>query len=205
MLKIDSIAAIRAGVTLRGRDATRPVLGGPIRLVRIGDISREGRIAPEGVIQIRPAESIGADVFLRPGDVLVAARGTRNTAAVYNLNLPGAIAGAQFFVLRPKGHVLPEFIAWYLRSDPVRLHFDNRRKGTHVQLIQRADIAEIEIPLPPMNVQRRIVALADLIEREHTLSTRLADLRCRYQSQLLLRATRVPHRPSAHQPILSSP
>lgn len=192
MQKLDSIAEIRAGVTLRGRDATRPVLEGPIRLVRIGDISRDGRIAPESIIRIHPAESIGPDLFLRPGDVLVAARGTRNTAAVFNLDLPGAIAGAQFFVLRPKGQVLPEFLAWFLRSEPVSRYFDNRRKGTYVQLIQRADIAEIEVPLPPMDEQRRIVAMADLVEQEHILSTRLAELRSRYRSQLLLQAARVP-------------
>lgn len=197
MAKLDSIAEIRTGVTLRGRDATRPVPEGPIRLVRIGDISREGRIAPESIIRIHPAESIGPDQFLRPSDVLVAARGTRNTAAVYNLDLPGAVAGAQFFVLRPRGRVLPEFLTWYLRSDPVRQHFDNRRKGTYVQLIRRADIAEIEVPLPPKVQQRRIVALADLIEQEHGLSTRLAELRSRYRSQLLLQAARVPDHPSA--------
>jgi hypothetical protein len=54
MLKLDSIAEIRAGVTLRGRDATRPVLEGPFHLVRIGDISREGRIAPAGVTRLKP-------------------------------------------------------------------------------------------------------------------------------------------------------
>jgi hypothetical protein len=196
MPKLDSIAEIRVGVTLRGRDATRPVLEGPLHLVRIGDISREGQIVPESIIRIHPAESIGPDLLLKQGDVLVAARGTRNTAAVYNLKLPGAIAGAQFFVLRPSGRVLPEFLAWYLRSDSVRRHFDNRRKGTYVQLIQRADLAEIEVPLPPMDMQRRIVALSGLIEQEHALSTRLAELRSRYRSQLILRKACVSHSPS---------
>lgn len=188
---LDSITEIRTGVTLRSRDATRPVSGGSLDLIRIGDVSPEGRISPDDIIKIEPSDHVSQDQLLRPGDVLVAARGTRNTAAVYELALPKAIAGAQFFILRPTGRVLPAYLAWFLRSEPVRQHFDSRRKGSYIQLIRRSDLAEIEVPLPPLEEQRRIVEIAALIEQEHTLSARLCALRSTYHSQQLLQqATR---------------
>lgn len=188
---LDSITEIRAGVTLRGRDATRPVPGGSLHFIRIGDVSPEGQIAPADIINISPTEPISPDLFLRAGDVLVAARGTRNTAAVYELDLPQAIAGAQFFILRPNERVLPSYLAWFLRSETVRQHFDSCRKGSYIQLIRRSDLAEIEVPLPSLEEQRRIVEVAALIEQERTLSERLCALRSSYHSQQLLnQATR---------------
>lgn len=188
---LDTITEIRAGVTLRGRDATRPVPGGSLHLVRIGDISREGQVVQEDIIQLESSESISPDQYLRSGDVLVAARGTRNTAAVYDMNLPTAIAGAQFFILRPSENVLPAYLAWFLRSEPIRQHFDSRRKGSYIQLIRRSDLAEIEVPLPPLEEQRRIIEIASLIDRERTLAERLCALRSTYHSrQLLQRVTR---------------
>lgn len=190
---LDSIAEIRAGVTLRGRDATRPVPGGSLHFIRIGDVSLEGQIAPADIIKITPTDDLGPDQLLRAGDVLVAARGTRNTAAVYELNLPAAIAGAQFFILRPNARVLPAYLAWFLRSEPARQHFDSRRKGSYIQLIRRSDLAEIEVPLPPRDVQHRIVEIAALIEQERVLSERLCTLRSSYHSQQLLNKATLSH------------
>ncbi len=188
---LSTITEIRTGMTLRGRDATRPVPGGSLHLIRIGNVSPEGRIASDGIIKIEPFDSISPDLLLQAGDVLVAARGTRNTAAVYNLALPQAIAGAQFFILRPAPGVLPAYLAWFLRSEPVRQHFDTRRNGSHIKLIQRSDLAEIEVPLPPLEVQQCITQVAALIEQERTISERLCALRSTYHSQQLLQqATR---------------
>lgn len=185
MPALSTIAEIRAGVTLRGRDATRAVPDGPFHLIRIGDIEENGQIIGDGIARISPREPISPDQLLRPRDVLVAARGSRNTAAVYELDLPNPIAGSQFFILRPASAVDARYLAWFLRSNAVRRHFDTRRKGSYVQLIQVADLAEIEVPLPPLVQQRQFVELAELAETEHRLSVRLTELRARYFDHLL--------------------
>jgi restriction endonuclease S subunit len=183
--QLSEIAEIRAGVTLRGRDATRPVADGSFHLIRIGDIEESGRILSEGIARINPREPISPDQCLRRDDVLVASRGSRNTAAVFDLPLLNPIAGSQFFIVRP-GHVVdPRYLAWFLRSAAVRRHFDTRRKGSYVKIIQVADLAEIEIPLPPLEQQRQFVELADLVETERQLSVRLTDLRSRYFDHLI--------------------
>lgn len=205
MPALSTIAEIRAGVTLRGRDATRAVAGGPFHLIRIGDIEENGHIIGGGVARISPREPISPDQLLRPRDVLVAARGSRNTAAVYEMDLQNPIAGSQFFILRPAPAVDARYLAWFLRTNTVRRHFDTRRKGSYVQLIQVADLAEIEVPLPPLPQQRQFVELADLAEAEHRLSGRLTELRARYFDHLLSRKARActtgptPNPPSRHE------
>jgi restriction endonuclease S subunit len=189
MHQIKSLAYIRMGVTLRGRDATRPVPSGSVHLVRIGDISQDGTLLNDGFVRIEPNEPINEDLFLRPGDVLFPNRGTRTTALAYRLDLPHTLAGAQFFVLRPDiGRVLPEYLAWFLRTEEAARYFEGRRKGTYIQIIQRSDLAEMEMPVPPLNVQQKIVEAANLAVEERILSERLAILKWRLTKGLLSKA-----------------
>ena len=149
MQPLGSIADIRMGATLRGRDATRPAPSGSCLFIRIGDISQDGELVTKKLISIEPNACMKDDLFLCPGDVLFPNRGTRTTALAYRLDLPRTLAGAQFFVLRPDaGRVLPEYLAWFLRSEEAARYFEERRKGTYVKIIQRSDLAEMEMPVP---------------------------------------------------------
>ena len=199
MPKLDSIAEIRAGATLRGRDATRPDPKGAYHFIRIGDITSDGRIKDKDLPLIQPRDPINEDLILRSGDVLVPARGTRTAAASYRLDLPKAIVGAQFFIVRPKATVLPEFLAWFLRSETACQHFAGRRKGSYVQLIQRHDVAELAIPIPPLEEQRKIVQLADLIEKQERLCKRIAELKAQLlNARLERRAKESNKQPKKH-------
>jgi len=189
MHQIKSLAHIRMGVTLRGRDATRPVSSGSVHMVRIGDISQDGKLKNDKFIRIEPNEPINEDLFLRPGDVLFPNRGTRTTALTYRLDVPRTLAGAQFFVLRPDiERVLPEYLAWFLRTEEAARYFEGRRKGTYIQIIQRSDLADMEIPIPPLNVQRKIVEAANLAMEERILSERLTILKWKLKKSLLSEA-----------------
>ncbi len=191
MVQLKSIASIRMGVTLRGRDATRAVESGSCRLVRISDISQDGSWLNMDFARIEPDERIRDEQFLQAGDVLFPNRGNRTTAIVYRLSESRALAGAQFFMLRPdQTLVIPEYLAWYLRSEESARHFEAHRKGTYVQIIQRSDLAELELPLPSLEVQRKIVAAAALAIEERILSERLAAMKARLAAGELLGVAR---------------
>ena len=175
MTKLGSIAEIRMGATLRGRDATRPVPNGRFQLIRIGDISQDGNLLAKNLNSIEPNESVSQGVLLRPGDVLFPNRGNRTTALVYRLERTNVIVGAQFFILRPDiSQVLPEYLAWFLRTETAAKYFDGRRRGTTVQIIQRGDLVELRMPLPSLDVQKHIVELAGLAITERNLTEQLA-------------------------------
>ncbi|MFA4943750.1 MAG: hypothetical protein WC789_03500 [Lentisphaeria bacterium] len=177
------------GATLRGRDATRAVPTGSCHLIRIGDISQDGTWLKDAFVRIEPNEPVKVDLFLRPGDVLFPNRGTRATAIVYSLNLPNTLAGAQFFILRPNpDRVLPEYLAWFLRTEEAARYFEGRRKGTYVQIIQRSDLAEMEMPVPPLAVQRKIVDVASLALAERAMMERLARLKSKLLNGQLMAA-----------------
>lgn len=189
MIPIGQIADVRMGVTLRGRDATRPDPNGSCLMIRIGDISDDGELTCDELARIEPNEPIRIDGFLRPGDVLFPNRGTRTTAFAFERPETNAIAGGQFFVLRPHlTKIHPAYLAWFLRSSPAATHFNSCRKGTLVQTIQRQDITDLAMPLPALETQVKIVALAQLAVQERRLSQQLSDLRNTCLQRKLLKA-----------------
>ena len=182
------------GQTLRGRDATRPDPHGVHPFIRISDITQEGTFLTKDFIRITPNERMNPDLFLRPGDVLFPNRGTRTTAATYRFEDREAIVGAQFFIVRPDAAAaVPEYLAWFLRSEEAALHFDSLRKGSYVKLIQKSDLESLPISLPPIETQRRIVEFAELAQKERELSNQLTNLRWQYANAQLIRAIRNPN------------
>jgi hypothetical protein len=179
VLPLKSLAKVRMGATLRGRDATRPDPNGSCRMIQIGDLNDDGSFRNRDFVRIEPNESIDDSLFLRPGDVLFPNRGTRNTAATFNEEDPRILVGAQFFVLHPdRKRILPEFLAWSLRTSEAVRHFATRRKGTLVQTLQRMDI------------QAKLVALYELSREASVLESRLSALRATHLEQSLLKAAK---------------
>ncbi|HCN78883.1 MAG TPA: hypothetical protein DIT13_17030 [Verrucomicrobiales bacterium] len=188
-IPLHHIADVRMGVTLRGRDATRPALHGSCFMIRISDLSDDGHLTTEDLHQFEPGEDIRPDHFLRPGDVLLPNRGTRCTAYVYDLPLTNVLVGAQFYIVRPDTtKVSAEFLAWFLRTEKAAAHFALRRKGTLVQTVQRKDVLELELPLPPLAKQHSIIALDALAIQERQLSIQLAEKKAAYLQRAMLHA-----------------
>lgn len=189
MIPLGNIADVFMGATFRGRDATRAAPGGSCQLIRISDLSDEGRLIQTDLHRFEPVEALKDELFLRPGDVLFPNRGTRTTAYVFDLPEGNVLVGGQFYVIRLRSReVLPEYVAWYFRSDEAAQYFHLQRKGTLVQTLQRRDIEQIPIPLPALNKQRAIIALDSLGTDDRHLSVELANLRATYLQRQLLNA-----------------
>ena len=179
------------GVTLRGRDATRPDPNGTFCLIQISDLADDGtfQTSPSEFTRIEPNEPLNYKLILQSGDVLFPNRGVRTTAAVFNVSGEKAIVGAQFFVIRPESrHVIPEYLAWTLRTTEAARYFSGLRKGTLVQTLQRFHLDDFPVPLPTLAVQKTILKI-DTLEREaRNLEARLAALRATHLEQSLLKA-----------------
>ena len=187
---MSEFASVRMGTTFRGRGATRPADAGTCLLVRIADITHDSTWSTRDFLRIAPRAAVPPGQFLRPGDVLFPNRGTRTTAIVFDVDLPCVLAGAQFLVIRPRtGIVVPDYLAWYLRSEESSRYFERRRKGSHVPAIELGDLATLDVPLPPLPVQRAISELAALAAVERNLSERIAHLaQCQLNAHLARRA-----------------
>ncbi len=87
--------------------------------------------------------------------------------------------------MRPGSEVVSSFLGWYVKSDPFVSEIVSRSVGVSYPAINASEIVTIEVPLPPLETQRRIARFLDekteridaLIENKRALLDRLAEKR----------------------------
>lgn len=177
ILQLDRVAEIVSGYPhRRSAGDDQPTH----RLVPISAIDDQAlSIRIESTQPVRPNADVGP-ARLREGDVLFAIRGERRRAGVVGHDGPAPLVASEHtVVLRPSSGIDARFLAWVLATPGVQRQLDAISRGSHIPFISRFDLATIRIPIPPLPRQRAIVALAELLHREQTLCSRLADLRAR--------------------------
>jgi hypothetical protein len=179
--RLGDVAEIRSGVTLRGRDATRPDPNGRYRLIHISDLAPEGHLLADQFTPINPEEEVKPDFILKPNDVLFACRGVRMKAAVFNFpKITNAIAGAQFFLVRRLPSILlPEFLIWAINSAHGQTYFAENTSGSYIPAITSDILKNFSLDVPSVEVQRAVVELHQLGQREQQLHSRIAQTRQR--------------------------
>lgn len=116
--------------------------------------------------------------LLSDGDILFAAKGTKNFATVYENHNPPAVASTSFFVIRIKEKgLLPQFLAWYLNQPSTLKKLKEQAIGTAIPSISKAILEDLDIPEPETQVQHMILEIAALMRRENKIQNRLSKLR----------------------------
>ncbi|HYM16721.1 MAG TPA: hypothetical protein VEZ14_14305 [Dehalococcoidia bacterium] len=121
------------------------------------------------------------------GDVLVAVRGTVPKVAVASERLAGAVLTATLAGVRlDEGLLLPEVLAAYLRSDLGQSAILAMvRSATGQIALTVRDIGSLEVPVPPMEVQRRVVAMASELNSYEEYTAQALELRRQVTQQLV--------------------
>lgn len=177
LVYLRDLATVSLGITLRGADASRHDPAGTHRLIRIGDISGDGVLSHDDISLISPEPDAASRYALRAGDVLVAGRGSRATAAVFEDSTP-SIASGQLLVVRVHPEAVePEYLRWYLNLPRTQEALAAGARGSYIRSISTGTLAELRVPLPPLSRQRQIAEIGALRLREKELMTRLAGLR----------------------------
>jgi restriction endonuclease S subunit len=136
-----------------------------------------------------PADQVSDKHLLKAGDVLFAAKGNKNFAAVYESHNPAAVASTSFFVLRRTTEtMLPEYFAWFLNNPSTQTLLKAQAIGTSMASISKAVLEELEIPIPSLETQKAIVHITRLRNTEKKLKQQIEALREKQIQQQILKA-----------------
>ncbi len=125
-----------------------------------------------------PFASISDKHLLKEGDVLFAAKGTKNFAAVFEKHFEPSVASTSFFVIRLTGNVvLPHYLAWFLNSDSVLKQLKGQAIGTSIPSISKQVLEDLEIAIPSLEIQNVILRIAELRNKEKLLKQKIEALR----------------------------
>ena len=84
-------------------------------------------------------------------------------------------------MLRPNpARVLPDYLGWYLNLPSTQDKLKDSARGSQIPFVSKGDLAEFQVPAPPIETQHKIVAVEHLRRKERDLAEQLQKLQQQY-------------------------
>lgn len=125
---------------------------------------------------------------IQSGDFLFCLRGSLGKFGRYISDKPAAIASS-LVIIRPNDEILASFFAYYLRSEHCAAEIVRLAAGAAQPNLGANDLKQFTVPIPPLEEQRRIVAVLDaafegLTRAEENAKANLKNARELFEAQL---------------------
>ena len=163
------------GVSYKPIDASATLENGYVPLLRANNIS-DGIINHDELVYVK-RERVLQSQFLQQGDILVCtSSGSLKLVgkAAQVLSAADESFGAFCRVLRSNSTISTAYFGHYFQSATYRKTISGKAAGANINNIRNEDLDELQIPLPPLAIQRRIAAKLD----------RLCDIVAKRKNQL---------------------
>lgn len=177
-------AEVRGGFTFREK-IDELATGGNAHVAQIKDVRGAWEATNTTSVYAHQLPQIhwqGKDkAFASPGSVLLPSRGSKGgyfraacLGQSQQSDLP-VVVSSQFLVLTPKSGLLPEFLCWSLNQPQMQHWFSEGAgsQGTSLVMLNAKAINELEIPVPDLAIQQKIMRLNELWETEQQLTSAL--------------------------------
>ena len=138
------------------------------------------------------ADNITEKHLLKHGDVLFAAKGTKNFAAWYESKNQPSVASTSFFVIRVQENfsnkILPEFVVWLINHPTSQKFLKGKAIGSSIVSISKSVLEELEIFIPDLQTQKAVLNITQLRNTEKSLQKKIESLREKQIQQLIINA-----------------
>ena len=180
---LGEVAEVQMGYPFRSRLEHEPL--GDVAVIQMKDIDDTNLLHPEQATRVTLPHG-KARHLLRTGDLVFRSRGRSNGAAHVVKELGPAVLAAPMLLVRPR-KVLPEYLCWFLNAPSTQAQLAAVAEGTSVRMISAEALKSLPVPVPPLDLQRRIAEISALAQQEHTLLAEIAALRQRLATHLLMK------------------
>lgn len=183
-MRLADVSDIHSGYTARER--LDPTLEGGVPAMQLRDISSQ---CPnlEPILQCYDLKLTSKRYFVRGGEIVFRSRGEPNIAVAIRDPLREPIAViAPLMIIRPHRHqVVPGYLAWAINQPDAQRRLGAEAQGTSLRMIPMAALENLEIAVPDLPTQKRIVELDTLVRQEARLLRQLAARREELVSTIL--------------------
>lgn len=132
------------------------------KLLRTTDIS-SGRINWDSVpyCSFHPNEE--ERYSIKNGDILISRAGSVG-ASIVIANPPRSVFASYLIRFRPKKGINPYYLGYFLKSNYFFNQLVSESTGTTLKGVNATNLSRIELPIPPLETQQKIVAILDKAE-----------------------------------------
>lgn len=160
-----------------------------IPLLRISDFTKNGKINYESMPKIQISNKDLERFRLLPGDVLVSRTGGAGRSVVFGKKKFDAVFAAYLIRFRFKSEVDPYFVDYFLKSPNSQNKLFELTHGSANKNINAQNILNLDIPIPSIKTQKKIVqkldSIFDKFERKRLQIFRLNESRISKLTELV--------------------
>lgn len=160
LVRLGEVARLIRGVTFSGEEAQNTSRPEYVPVLRAGNIAE--LLNTQSDLLWIPEKRVSAEQRLRLGDIAICmSSGSADVVgktALLEDEWDGCV-GAFCAIIRPRSHVLPHFLAAYLRSAKFTQWRRSQAQGANIQNLRAQELERFPIPLPSLSEQQRIVTI----------------------------------------------
>ncbi|HHD16681.1 MAG TPA: restriction endonuclease subunit S [Euryarchaeota archaeon] len=180
--RMKDIAVIEQGHLFRKGIHNLP--RGNIHLIQPKDVNTEHNLRIDELHKVK-RDDIKESSILRPGDVIIKTKAPSPVAFRVDSENGLFAVTDHFMIIRiSDSSVNPDYLRWFLNSRRTQIYLKQRMGGTNVPFLRKTTLEELTIPIPTSDLQAKIAALSDLIDKEKELTGKLITLRKSLAEQL---------------------
>jgi len=183
-MRLEELSDIHSGYTARRR--LDPIPEGGVPALQLRDVGTNGE-APGPDFQRYDLGKLSDRYFVHGGEVVFRSRGEPNTATAIRDPLPEPVVViVPLVIVRPdRDRILPEYLAWAINQPDAQRRLGAEAQGTSLRMIPMAVLENLEISVPDLPTQKRIVQLNALARQEGQLLRQFAARREELVSAIL--------------------
>jgi len=183
--KIRDIATIRSGAYIK------EMPDGDVSYLQVNNFCREENkfFLPKPALEMnRKTEKH----LISEGEIVFAAKGTSNFCSVFHKDMGNVVASSSFLVISiiDSNIVSSDYLCWVLNREDTLDFFKAHAVGSAMPSISKTMIEGYEINIPPIQVQKKIVEISRLQQKEKWLYSQISDLRHQLTQQQLMKITK---------------
>ena len=175
-IKLKDVAFVKAGHPFRGAITELPSHEGNGYVIQLKNIDNDGVVDWS---QLTRTNITGRKIeFLKDGDVLFVARGSKIVSAAITEPPVDAVSSQHFFVISLKQDVLlPEFLAWQLNQETAQKYFQSTVEGSVQVSIKKNVLEDTVLTVPSLETQQSLTRLIKTAQIEKQLLNELINNR----------------------------
>ncbi len=173
--QLNTVAEVRTGLAFR--EAIRHVEGGLIMIVQAGDVPVDGEINTSKLLRLAQVPVQGELPTVEAGEVLLQCRGQNYRAAVVPAHKGPMVPTASVLVLSPSQALRPAYLAHFLNDPVTQAKLRKLATGATIANLKKSAVEQLEVLVPSLEDQEKIVALGETLRQLSRIEVRLAELR----------------------------
>ena len=182
---LKEIARVQMGLAFRSR--IEPEADG-VAVIQMRDLTEDNRLDNCRNLITTVISGLSDHHLVKRTDLIFRSRGKTTTATLVDSEIGPAVVAAPLLRIRiTSKHVLPEYLCWFVNQSSAQAFLHSRATGTAMTMVGKAALDSLQVSLPDLEAQKRIVALADLSNQEQRLMRELAETKEKLVREIQMR------------------